>query len=114
KLSAEAAKDMKIFGGDTLTIAMDKSSEKLYIANTDGEVGNKLASIGSWLNMSSKKAWQDLGGNTDENIWFDIAEEGQDVNGNTYYEITENRREAKTERVAKKTGDARAVESAED
>lgn len=92
-----------------------------FKGNGDEGIGNKLAKSGSFLQMSSKNAWNVLGGNTEENRFFEVVGDVVEDEGIKYAEISFKDAEPKQERKSadskvedKKATEEQAAEVTED
>ena len=108
KISPDFAKIIGVGIGDNMVIAEDLESADadgvcdLYAYAGDAEegTGNKLAKSGNYFQMSSKNAWNVLGGNDETNRFFVPDGEPVDYDGLTVQKIVFDREEAKIERTS--------------
>jgi len=78
RITGVVAKSLGVVAGDYVAVAADSESKKIFIykgiKNEKTQVGNKLAEAGANFEFGSKNVWEELGGNTDKSIKFEVSE----------------------------------------
>lgn len=89
RITAVVAEAMGVVEGDYVAVGKDQESGKLYayvgMKDDKLQVGNKLTAAGQTFEFGSKNAWEEIGGNTDHSVRYNVAEtplevtEGEEV-----------------------------------
>lgn len=110
KITETAAKAIGVISGDYIELVQDTDKEsptcgQFYAVagskDEDKQVGSKVARNGATYQFSAAAAWQDMEGSEQHNSYYDVQEEGVEVDGRTYHLLTFSEKVAKQARVKK-------------